>query len=397
MGAFRKIIHLDLDAFFCAVEELRDPSLRGRPFAVGGRPESRGVVASCSYPARRFGVHSAMPMGQALRLCPTLLIVPARHGEYGAVSRQVMARLHALTPLVEQLSIDEAFLDVTERPELASVLARQLQQTIRTELGLPCSLGVATNKLVAKIANNVGKAAAKGDEPPNAIQVVPPGREAEFLAPLPAHALWGVGPKTAERLAALGIETIGDIARWPEAELVRLFGKNGYDLARHARGLDDRPVDTQRERKSVSQETTYARDVTDGDVLRRTLHEQSSDVARMLRHKELAGTTVKLKLRWPDFTTITRQTTLEHATDAAEEIYATVLQLFDREWQGRPVRLIGVGVSGLSEAVRQPSLWDQPDERQERLYDAVKKLRSRFGDAAIRRASELDELDEEDS
>ena len=271
MAAQRKIIHLDLDAFFCAVEELRDPALRGKAFAVGGRPESRGVVASCSYPARRFGVHSAMAMGQALRLCPDLIIVPTHHGEYSAVSRQVMARLHAVTPLVEQISIDEAFLDVTERAEPPDELAQQLQVTIRRELGLPCSMGVATNKLVAKIANNVGKAAAHGEGPPNAIRVVPPGEEAIFLAPLPCDALWGVGPKTAERLAALGMHTIGAIAAWPADDLARRFGKNGAELARHALGLDDRPIVTQHERKSASQETTFDRDVSDGDALRRTL------------------------------------------------------------------------------------------------------------------------------
>ena len=205
----RKILHLDLDAFFCAVEEQRDPSLRGQPFAVGGRPESRGVVASCSYAARQFGIHSAMPMARAVRQCPPLIIVPSRYGAYEAASRQVMARLHQLTPLVEQLSIDEAFLDVSDLPERAELIARRLQATINRELDLPCSLGVAANKLVAKIANNVGKAAIKSDRPPNTIKVVPPGQEAAFLAPLPATELWGVGPKTAEQLAQMAGVKLG--------------------------------------------------------------------------------------------------------------------------------------------------------------------------------------------
>lgn len=384
----RKIIHLDLDAFFCAVEELHNPALRGKAFAVGGRPESRGVVASCSYPARRLGVHSAMPMGQALRLCPGLIIVPARHRTYAAMSRRVMAILHEMTPLIEQISIDEAFLDVTDRAEKAVELARRLQASIRRDLDLPCSLGVATNKLVAKIANNVGKAAARGDGPPNALQVVPPGAEADFLAPLPADALWGVGPKTATELAALGIHTIGDLVRWPEADLVKRFGKHGQDLARHARGTDDRPVTTERERKSISQETTFVRDVTDGDLLRATLREQAADVARALRQEQLLGATVKLKLRAQDFTTLTRQTTLSTPTDDAGVIEVTVLDLLDKAWDRLAVRLIGVGVSGLSDA-RQLSLWDQPDERQERLYDAVRDLRKRYGDTSIRPASDL--------
>ena len=390
MNELRKIIHLDLDAFFCAVEELRDPTLRGKPFAVGGAPESRGVVASCSYLARRLGIHSAMPMARAVRLCPQLIIVPARHGVYTATSRQVMARVHALTPLVEQISIDEAFLDVSDRTEPAAAIAQQLQATIRSELNLPCSLGVATNKLVAKIANNVGKAAARGDSPPNAILTVPPGEEAAFLAPLPADALWGVGPRTAERLAELGIQTIGDIARWPEADLVRLFGKNGADLARHARGLDDRPIVVERERKSVSQETTFTHDVSERGRLERTLAEQSADVSRILRQQRLTGATVRLKLRWSDFTTLTRQATLAEPTDDAATIRTMAQQLFDRVWAGQPVRLIGVGVSGFQEGARQMSLWEQPDERLERLQTVVQTLRQRYGPQAVWRGSEKD-------
>lgn len=390
MPAARKILHLDLDAFFCAVEELRDPALAGKPFAVGGRPESRGVVASCSYPARRFGIHSAMPMREAMRLCPHLIIVPTRHGVYSAVSRQVMARLLALTPLVEQISIDEAFLDVSERPEPAAQLARHLQAAIRDELHLPCSLGAAANKLVAKIANNQGKARARGDGPPNAICVVEPGQEAAFLAPLPCGELWGVGPKTAERLAGLGILTIGDLAAWPEVDLLRRFGKNGYDFARHARGLDDRPVVTEHERKSVSQEVTFDRDVGDGAVLRRTLREQAEEVSRVLKRKQLAGGTVKLKLRWPDFTTITRQVTLPAPTSESDAIIVAALQLFEREWSGRAVRLIGVGVSSLHTGV-QRTLFDAPDERGERLDAALRSLRARFGPDSIRRATDLDD------
>lgn len=384
----RKIIHLDLDAFFCAVEELRQPSLAGKPFAVGGRPESRGVVASCSYPARRLGVHSAMPMAQALRLCPALIIVPAHHREYAALSRQVMAILHRFTQLVEQISIDEAFLDVTGRPETAPALAVELQQAIRRELGLPASLGVATNKLVAKIANNVGKAAARGDAPPCALQVVPPGAEADFLAPLPVDALWGVGPKTAARLHALGIHTIGDIARWPERDLVRRFGKSGQEMARHARGVDDRPTVTEHARKSISQETTFVRDVTDAALLRATLQAQAAEVASGLQRQHLLAATVKLKIRWADFTTLTRQVTLPQPSDDAAQLYAAAHALLTRTWQGQAVRLIGVGVHGLSEA-RQLGLWEAPDERAERLYTAVRELRHRYGAAAIRRASDL--------
>lgn len=395
--AHRKIMHLDLDAFFCAVEELRDPTLRGKPFAVGGRPEERGVVASCSYPARQRGVHSAMPMSQAVRLYPGLLIVPARHKAYGAMSQRVMAQLRELTPLVEQLSIDEAFLDVSELPEDGATLARRLQASINQTLQVPCSLGVASNKLVAKIANTIGKAAAKGGAPPNAITVAPAGQEAEFLAPLPCAELWGVGPKTAERLAALGLHTIGDLARWPEADLVRRFGKNGHDLAQHARGIDQRPVITQRETKSISQETTFVRDVYDGAELRRTLQGQAEGVSRTLKRKRLTGTTVKLKLRWADFTTVTRQTTLNQATDDAGQILSAANQLFEKIWQGQPVRLLGVGVAGLGTELRQLTLWDKPNEKEERLQQALQALHARFGDKVIQRGDALlDGQDETD-
>jgi len=236
----RKILHLDLDAFFCAVEELHDPSLQGIPFAVGGSPEKRGVVASCSYAARKFGVRSAMPMSRAINLCPDLVIVSSRHGEYASVSRQVMVQINDITPLVEQISIDEAFLDVSDLSDPGEDIARTIQLNIRREVKLPCSIGVATNKLIAKTANDFGKAAYKGAGPPNAITVIPAGKESEFLAPLPVDALWGIGPKSAKRLEAAGIKTIGDLAGKSEAELNTYFGKLAHDIIERARGIDNR-------------------------------------------------------------------------------------------------------------------------------------------------------------
>jgi DNA polymerase-4 len=391
----RKILHLDLDAFFCAVEEQRDPGLRGKPFAVGGRPDQRGVVASCSYAARKFGIRSAMPMARAVRLCPELIIVPSHFKAYRAASREVMARLHALTPLVEQLSIDEAFLDVSDLPEAGEALARRLQATIRTELGLPCSLGAATNKLVAKIANNIGKTQARREGPPNAIRVVAPGQEAAFLAPLPVDELWGVGPKTAERLAQLGLRAIGDIARRSEADLVRRFGKHGHDLARRSRGLDDRPVETEHEAKSISQETTFAKDISDGELLRRVLRQQAESVGRRLRKSNLSATTVKIKLRWADFTTLARQLTLDHPTNLDRDIVEAAHHLFEQTWPpGKRVRLVGVGVSGFETPAFQLSLWDPAPETGPSLQSTLDDLRQRFGDEAIRRGSEL--MDEEE-
>ncbi len=382
----RTILHLDLDAFFCAVEELDNPSLRGKPFAVGGRPEQRGVVSSCSYAARKFGVHSAMPMARALRLCGTLIVVPGRHRRYSEMSRQVMERLCRVTPLVEQISIDEAFLDISDMQEPPELIARRLQVQIRAELGLPNSVGVAANKLVAKIATEVGKKSAQKGEPPNALTLVPPGQEASFLDPLPASMLWGVGPKTEARLAELGIHTIGDLARWPEADLTRRFGENGRDLARHARGMDERPVVTEHELKSISQEVTFARDLRDDAALEATLRDLSAQVGRRLRRENLAGTTVKLKLRWPDFTTLTRQVTLPTPADQDEEIYAAARSLLDKvRPKGQPVRLIGVGVSGLSEPVRQLGLWEAGTEKQRKLQEVVDTLQEKFGRQSIRR------------
>ena len=381
----RKIIHLDLDAFFCAVEELRQPDLRGKPFAVGGRPNERGVVSSCSYAARQCGVHSAQPMAQALRLCPDLLVVAPNQDAYREMSVQVMAILHDWTGLVEQLSIDEAFLDVSDLPQPGLELARALQSQIRDRLGLPCSLGVATNKLVAKTATDVGKGKHRGSTPPSAVEVVPPGQEAAFLAPLSAQALWGVGPKTAARLAELGIHTIGDIARLPDAVLARQFGQAGREMGQHARGIDERPVVPERSARSISQEVTFDRDVSNPDYLYDTLRKLSEEVARSLRQKDLCAGTIRLKLRWPDFTTLSRQVSFDQPVDQDRIIYEAALSLFSSVWTvGRAVRLSGVGAARLVESAHQLTLWDTPDQKERRLLDALDTLRERFGDDIVR-------------
>jgi DNA polymerase IV len=354
----RKILHIDLDAFFCAVEEQRNPALRGKPFAVGGRPSERGVVASCSYAARAFGVHSAMPMARAVQICSGLQVVHANHKAYREVSRQVMKRLYELTSLVEQISIDEAFLDVSELVEASAAISRRLQERIGDELDLPCSIGAATNKLVAKIANNVGKSNARGGGPPNAITVVPPGEEAAFLALLPVQELWGVGPKTAARLEELGVLTIGDLAGLPAYELTSRFGKHGAEMALRARGIDDRPLETEHVTKSISQETTFNRDIGEEQALRRTLTELAHEVADNVQREGFCCQTVKIKVRWHDFSTLTRQTTLPLPTDQKVEIERAAQWLFGRVWKpGRMVRLLGVGVSGLRPSVKQLSLW----------------------------------------
>lgn len=383
----RTILHLDLDAFFCSVEEIQNPNLRGKPFAVGGKPNERGVVASCSYPARAMGVRSAMPMSRALQLCRNLIIVPGRHRLYREYSEKVMAKLRNLTPLVEQISIDEAFLDISDIQQDHARLALDLQTAIRTELNLPASIGIASNKLVAKIANEVGKKSSKRrDEPPSGLTIVPAGEEAKFLAPLPADMLWGVGPKTNARLAELGIHTIGDIANWPQKELANLFGENGRDLWQHANGIDNRPIVTEYETKSVSQETTFSVDIRDEKTLEKTLREQAREVARQLRKNDLVGKTVKLKIRWSDFTTLTRQITLPTSTDNEDDIFRTALRLMKTvRKQNQAVRLIGVGVSGIGSPVRQLSLWDVGSEKSRKLQEVVDELQEKYGRNVIRK------------
>jgi len=387
----RIILHLDLDAFYCAVEETRNPELRGKAFAVGGKPDERGVVASCSYAARKMGVRSAMPMSKALRLSPGLIVVPGHHRIYSEVSKQVMDILHNVTGLVEQISIDEAFLDISDIQDKPEHIARGLQARILDELQLPCSIGIASNKLVAKLATEVGKALAlkriKAQglvEPPNAVTVVGFGEEAAFLNPLPAEMLWGVGPKTSARLTELGIYTIGELAKWPEGELLRLFGENGRELSRHARGIDDRPIETERETKSISQENTFSRDVRDDKLLQKTLQEMSAEVAKQLRKNNLAGKTIKLKIRWPDFTTLTRQTTLNNPTDQENEIADAVLELLKIVRKpNQAVRLIGVGISGLGAPIRQLGLWDVDNEKSRKLQEAVDTLQEKYGKDVI--------------
>jgi len=377
----RTILHVDLDAFFCSVEETQNPALRGKPFAVGGKPNERGVVASCSYAARAVGVRSAMPMSRALQLCRNLIIVPGRHHLYSEVSKQVMERLHNLTGLVEQISIDEAFLDISDMSDPAARIALSLQAGIKNELHLPSSIGIASNKLVAKIATEVGKKSnKKKNEPPFGLTIVPAGEEAKFLNPLPADMLWGVGPKTSARLTELGIHTIGDIARWTENEMTHLFGENGRDLWRHAQGIDNRPIVTESETKSISQEITFNVDVRDDKTLEKTLREQAHEVARQLRKNDLAGKTVKLKIRWSDFTTLTRQVTLPTSTDNEDEIFHAAVRLMKTiRKPNQAVRLIGVGVSGLGAPVRQLSLWDAGSEKSRKLQEVVDQLQEKYG------------------
>jgi DNA polymerase-4 len=349
----RAIVHLDLDAFFAAVEILENRELEGRPVVVGGRPEHRGVIASASYRARDFGVRSAMPTARALSLCPDAIVLPPRHRLYGDYSRQVMAILHDTSSLVEQVSVDEAFLDLSEHAtpwDTVVQIAAELQSRVQEEVGLSASLGVATNKLVAKVASDQNK--------PGGLTVVWPGEEAAFLAPLPVRVLWGIGPVTAQRLASLQVTTVGELAQLSPAVLQAQFGRQGLEMANQARGQDARPVVTEREVKSISQERTFSRDLSAAEALEKQLREMSQRVARRLQRAELAAGTVAIKLRYADFSTLTRQMALDVPTDDGELIYQAALTLLRRTWQvGRPVRLLGVAARQLSPPAGQLPLW----------------------------------------
>ncbi len=380
----RSIIHVDLDAFFASVEELLDPSIAGLPIVVGGDPQQRGVVASASYAARAFGVHSAMPMSEALRLCPHAVLRHGHYHEYSSYSRRVMSVLAAYTPLLEQVSIDEAFLDVSGTERLfgpAGELARRIQQRIQSELGLTASLGVASNKLIAKVASTLSK--------PRGLLIVAPGDEASFLGPLPVERLWGVGKVTARRLHAHGVEMIGQLAALPAVQMRALFGSAAAEMHHRALGMDDSPVGSERHRRSVSQERTFAQDIGDLKVLGRCLLEMSETVAASLREDGECARTVVLKVRYPDFKTITRRVTLSQPTDLADVIHAQAVRLLQRESKkGVRVRLIGVGAAGLVQA-SQLSLFEKQSERLGKLSQAVDQIRSKYGADAIRRASLL--------
>ena len=339
----RYVALVDLDAFFAAVEVIEHPELRGVPLLIGGSASGRGVVAAASYEAREYGVHSAMPMAQALRHCPQATVLPVRHHLYGEYSRRVMDVLGRATPLVQQVSIDEAYMELTSMVtgmDEAAELARRQQAQVWEEVGLPCSVGLAGNKMVAKIACESGK--------PRGFVVVLHGQEAAFLAELPVRRLPGIGPRSAERLNAHGFDTLGQIASAPPHQLTSLPGPWGAVLQRRAKGEDNSPVHTEHETKSISSEETFAADIRGPEPLHERLVRQATEVAESLRRHDLLARTITLKLRFADFTTITRSRSRPNATASTKAILETAQQLLDANWTpGQAVRLLGVGVSNL--------------------------------------------------
>ncbi|MBN8206054.1 DNA polymerase IV [Microbacterium esteraromaticum] len=378
------ILHVDMDAFYAAVEVLHDPSLRGLPLIIGGR-EGRSVVSSASYEARRYGVRSAMPVGQALRLCPTARVVPPDFERYRAVSAQVMAIFESITPLVEPLSIDEAFLDVRGARRLwgsPGRIAVLIRRRVQDEVGITCSVGVAATKHVAKMASTISK--------PDGMLIVPAARTQEFLDPRPVGAMWGVGPKAADALARRGIRLISDVRTSPPEALDRALGPAlGARIRALATGQDARTVETERIEKSIGHEETFDRDVEDHELLRSELRRLADRVGARLRASGWHAGGVAIKIRFADFTTVNRSVSLAEATDVGQRLGETALSLFEQIDRRDPVRLVGVRAERLRPAAAGAlALWDD-DEDQRRLEGTLDDARARFGVGMITRARHM--------
>jgi DNA polymerase-4 len=383
------ILHVDMDAFYASVEERDNPELIGKPVVVGGTPEGRGVVMAANYAVRQFGVHSAMPAATARRLCPQVIFLPCRMDHYAQVSREIQEILHRFTPLVEPLSLDEAFLDVTGCEGLfglAAEIGQKIKAEIRRQVRLVASVGLAPNKFLAKLASDLQK--------PDGFVVVDPNEVQAFLDPLPVGRLWGVGKVSGKTFQKLGIATIGQLRRLPLEILESHFGKMGRHLWNLAQGIDNRHVVPDRDAKSISHETTFAQDIADLEVLRIWLLQLTEQLSRRLRRHQLVGQTVHLKVRFADFHTITRARTLAEPTNITEEIWQAAAELLTRRLpaQCQPVRLLGVGVSGLdNESSRQGHLFDdQRREKQQKLDEVTDRIQDRFGGAALKRAAALE-------
>jgi len=372
------ILHVDMDAFFVEVERLENPLLRGKPVAVGGGGK-RGVIASASYEARKLGVHSAQPTAIALRLCPELVVITPDHNRYGAVSEQVFDIFRSFTPYVEGLSLDEAFLDVLGLRfhfESPVAVGQEIRARIKTELGLPASVGVAATKFMAKLASESAK--------PDGCLHIPQKEQLAFLHALPVSSLWGVGPATLAGLQRLGVETVGDLAELPDAAVISAMGPaNGRHLLALARGIDDRVVEPDLEAKSVSVEETYEVDLGGRDVVETALLAHAHRLSSRLRRSGLAARTVTVKVRYADFTTITRSLTGESALDTARDLYRVGLGLLEEVDLGRPIRLLGLGGSALEDGNQPRQLTLDTAEDWDRLANAVSGVRDRFGDHAV--------------
>jgi DNA polymerase-4 len=384
---FRQILHVDMDAFFVSVEELEDPSLKGKPVIVGADPDGRGVVAAASYAARKFGVHSAMPIRTAKKLCPHAIFLRGHHRKYGEYSEKIYQIFSEFTPVVEMVSIDEAYLDLTGCGRLhtsAFRAADKLIRTVKERTGLNCSVGLSTSHLVSKIASDQAK--------PHGLLYVLPGCEPSFLAPLPIRRMPGIGKVTEPELRSLGIVTIGDLQQMGRQKLRQRFGKFGEWLHIKSQGQDIEAYAYHEEPKSISHETTFDEDITDVDEMKRTLSRLSQLVGRRLRDHGLFAHTVELKLRFAPFKTLTRDLTLDEPTNLDSILFDSVLRLFEQSYDPqKKVRLLGVRTSNLERGVFQRSLLEAPQrEKLDKVLRAADKVRDRFGFDAVKLARSLE-------
>ena len=376
-----------MDEFFAAVEKLDNPQLRGKPIIVGGSPTGRGVVSTASYEARKFGCHSAMPTAQALRLCPQAILLPGNNPRYGEVSREIFRVFEQFTPLVEPLSVDEAFLDITGTERLFGPpvqVAKLIKQAIKSQVGIIASVGVASNKFLAKLASDLDK--------PDGLTIIPDDKIQQILDPLPIRKLWGVGPATAKRLLSRGIDTIGKLRRFPRELLLPLLGNQTDRFLSLARGEDYREIQTNAKAKSIGQENTFPTNIETLEELRKILHTQSDKVARRTRQSKLLANTITIKLRDGNFNTYSRSITLHEATNSTQKIYQTARRLLD-DWaaiQFAPLRLIGVTASNLKKSAgMQLGLFEQTTrDKQQKLDQALDAITKKFGDEAISHADE---------
>jgi DNA polymerase IV len=379
--AQRWIFHVDMDAFFVSVEEIFDPGLKGKPVIVGGDPDGRSVVAAASYEARKYGIHSAMPLSQAKRLCPKAIFIHGRHGAYGEFSRRVFNVLAKYTPDIERTSVDEGYLDMTGFERMYGhplSVADKMKREIKERTGLNASFGISSNKLISKIASDCAK--------PNGILLVMPGYEREFLAPLDIKRLPGVGKVMQEKLHLLGIKTVGDIAQINKDVLESTFGKWGLDLYYSANGISNSPVEESGTVKSISRETTFETDTLEMAFIDATLFHLIEDVAHSLRAEQLQARCITLKLRYSDFKTVTRSVTLKEPTDLDKVIYENIKSLWKKAYTRRGrVRLVGAGVSNFTSAVSQPDLFEGEKMRKlKNYYRSIDKIRAKYGDDAVR-------------
>ena len=384
MTESRQIIHVDMDAFYASVEQLDNPDLIGKAVIVGGDPKQRGVVSAASYEAREFGVHSAMPMSKAIRLCPKAIVLPVRMKRYVELSQQIHAIFEKFTPQIEPISLDEAFLDVAGSLQLfgsAEKIGRDIKHQIKEQLGLVASVGIAANKFLAKLASDLDK--------PDGFVVITEENKQQILDPLPVSNIWGVGKVTKKALKSKGINTIGQLRKAPIETLRSIFGEQTPHMLRLAQGVDNREVESSREAKSISSEQTFATDITDKNILLNVLLNQVEDVAQRLRTNDLEARTITLKLRYDDFRTVTRSNTFDHPTNTTKTLWQEAEAIFLKWYKesAGALRLLGFGASGLQEAESgQHQLFSEPDhDKQKRLDKAFDRIREKFGHDALRR------------